>query len=176
MVFRAFEDRADLAGYHGALTRTKWDLSEPSCMLWQRLLGLPDIYGMPFRGRIDKWQLLDLLKSIGQPPENEQEDLDETSRIASCSRKSIRGCSVAFLEVSARCKCFVTSSGCYPGVWDMQIERVRHQREPVATPCCETIYPTGPIRAPREKGILTASSCPCSSGIGSRSGIQRATA
>ena len=36
------------------------------------------IFSMPTHGKIDKWQLLDLLNSIGQPPQNEQEDLDET--------------------------------------------------------------------------------------------------
>mmetsp|Transcript_45900 Transcript_45900/g.106716 ORF Transcript_45900/g.106716 Transcript_45900/m.106716 type:complete len:482 (+) Transcript_45900:28-1473(+) len=37
-----------------------------------------NVFGMPNKGRINKWQLLDLLKAIGQPPENEEQDLDET--------------------------------------------------------------------------------------------------
>merc|ERR1712187_596032 len=42
------------------------------------LNSLWNVYGMPNKGRINKWQLLDLLNAIGQPPENEDEDLDET--------------------------------------------------------------------------------------------------
>jgi len=38
------------------------------------------VYGMPNRGKINKWQLLDLLIAIQQPPENEDEDLDATFR------------------------------------------------------------------------------------------------
>lgn len=37
-----------------------------------------NVFGMPNRGRINKWQLLDLLTAIGQPPMNEEEDLDQT--------------------------------------------------------------------------------------------------
>merc|ERR1719329_164270 len=37
-----------------------------------------NVYGMPNKGRINKWQLLDLLKAINQPPEDEREDLDAT--------------------------------------------------------------------------------------------------
>jgi hypothetical protein len=37
-----------------------------------------DIYGMPNHGRINKWQLLDLLVAIDQTPENDAEDLDAT--------------------------------------------------------------------------------------------------
>ncbi|CAJ1439401.1 unnamed protein product, partial [Effrenium voratum] len=44
------------------------------------LRSLWDHYAMPHKGRIDKWQLLDLLKAINQPPENEEGDLDETFR------------------------------------------------------------------------------------------------
>eukprot|EP00933_Yihiella_yeosuensis_P081667 TRINITY_DN9532_c2_g1_i1.p1 TRINITY_DN9532_c2_g1~~TRINITY_DN9532_c2_g1_i1.p1 ORF type:complete len:480 (-),score=85.87 TRINITY_DN9532_c2_g1_i1:163-1494(-) len=39
-----------------------------------------NVFGMPHKGRINKWQLLDLLKAISQPPENEDEDLDQTFR------------------------------------------------------------------------------------------------
>lgn len=44
------------------------------------LKSLWDRYAMPHQGRIDKWQLLDLLKAINQPPEDEEGDLDETFR------------------------------------------------------------------------------------------------
>ena len=37
-----------------------------------------EIYAMPNKGKINKWQLLDLLNAIGQPPQNEQADLDAT--------------------------------------------------------------------------------------------------
>eukprot|EP00931_Biecheleriopsis_adriatica_P072668 TRINITY_DN47095_c0_g1_i1.p1 TRINITY_DN47095_c0_g1~~TRINITY_DN47095_c0_g1_i1.p1 ORF type:complete len:699 (-),score=112.45 TRINITY_DN47095_c0_g1_i1:138-2126(-) len=37
-----------------------------------------NVYAMPNKGKINKWQLLDLLNAIGQPPENEMEDLDAT--------------------------------------------------------------------------------------------------
>eukprot|EP00930_Biecheleria_cincta_P071125 TRINITY_DN58662_c0_g1_i2.p1 TRINITY_DN58662_c0_g1~~TRINITY_DN58662_c0_g1_i2.p1 ORF type:complete len:659 (-),score=111.42 TRINITY_DN58662_c0_g1_i2:229-2205(-) len=37
-----------------------------------------NVYAMPHKGKINKWQLLDLLTAIDQPPENEQEDLDAT--------------------------------------------------------------------------------------------------
>jgi hypothetical protein len=36
------------------------------------------VFGMPNKGKINKWQLLDLLNAINQPPENENEDLDLT--------------------------------------------------------------------------------------------------
>jgi len=37
-----------------------------------------NVYGMPNKGRINKWQLLDLLTAINQRPQNEGEDLDAT--------------------------------------------------------------------------------------------------
>lgn len=37
-----------------------------------------NVYGMPNKGRINKWQLLDLLKAVNQPPADEGEDLDAT--------------------------------------------------------------------------------------------------
>jgi len=42
------------------------------------LISMWSVYGMPNRGKINKWQLLDLLTAIGQPPQNEAEDLDQT--------------------------------------------------------------------------------------------------
>eukprot|EP00928_Gymnodinium_smaydae_P020239 TRINITY_DN17824_c0_g1_i1.p1 TRINITY_DN17824_c0_g1~~TRINITY_DN17824_c0_g1_i1.p1 ORF type:complete len:597 (-),score=72.22 TRINITY_DN17824_c0_g1_i1:314-2104(-) len=42
------------------------------------LTSMWNVYGMPNKGRINKWQLLDLLTAIEQPPENEAEDLDAT--------------------------------------------------------------------------------------------------
>jgi len=42
------------------------------------LRSLWNVYGMPNNGKINKWQLLDLLKAINQPPMNEGEDLDAT--------------------------------------------------------------------------------------------------
>eukprot|EP00434_Breviolum_minutum_P012236 symbB.v1.2.010788.t1/scaffold707.1/size170859/9 len=42
------------------------------------LKSLWDRYAMPHQGRIDKWQLLDLLKAINQPPEDEEGDLVAT--------------------------------------------------------------------------------------------------
>lgn len=39
-----------------------------------------NVYAMPNRGKINKWQLLDLLTAIDQPPANEEEDLDATFR------------------------------------------------------------------------------------------------
>jgi len=42
------------------------------------LESLWSVFGMPNKGKINKWQLLDLLMVIYQPPLNEAEDLDET--------------------------------------------------------------------------------------------------
>jgi len=42
------------------------------------LESLWNVFAMPNKGRINKWQLLDLLKAIDQPPENEGADLDDT--------------------------------------------------------------------------------------------------
>jgi len=44
------------------------------------LTSMWNVYGMPNKGRINKWQLLDLLTAIQQPPMNEDEDLDATFR------------------------------------------------------------------------------------------------
>eukprot|EP00746_Dinoflagellata_sp_MGD_P051848 gnl/MRDRNA2_/MRDRNA2_23046_c0_seq1.p1 gnl/MRDRNA2_/MRDRNA2_23046_c0~~gnl/MRDRNA2_/MRDRNA2_23046_c0_seq1.p1 ORF type:complete len:279 (+),score=59.65 gnl/MRDRNA2_/MRDRNA2_23046_c0_seq1:84-839(+) len=45
------------------------------------LKSLWDVFSMPHRGKINKWQLLDLLKAINQPPENEEDDLDATFKV-----------------------------------------------------------------------------------------------
>lgn len=42
------------------------------------LTSMWNVYAMPNKGKINKWQLLDLLKSIKQPPKDEGEDLDVT--------------------------------------------------------------------------------------------------
>lgn len=42
------------------------------------LTSMWNVYGMPNKGKINKWQLLDLLTAIKQPPQNEGEDLDAT--------------------------------------------------------------------------------------------------
>ncbi|CAK9114303.1 unnamed protein product [Durusdinium trenchii] len=52
----------------------------PSAEEEKVLKSLWDRYAMPHQGQIDKWQLLDLLKAIDQPPEDEEGDLDETFR------------------------------------------------------------------------------------------------
>lgn len=44
----------------------------------QVLESLWNVYAMPHKGRINKWQLLDLLKAIEQPPADEGQDLDDT--------------------------------------------------------------------------------------------------
>lgn len=47
----------------------------------QRVLeSMWNVYAMPNMGKINKWQLLDLLTAIKQPPQNEGEDLDATFR------------------------------------------------------------------------------------------------
>mmetsp|Transcript_145554 Transcript_145554/g.256627 ORF Transcript_145554/g.256627 Transcript_145554/m.256627 type:complete len:470 (+) Transcript_145554:98-1507(+) len=65
--------------YRGMLARRRsgtW--SGPTDQERAVLESLWNVYGMPNRGRINKWQLLDLLVAINQPPENEGDDLDET--------------------------------------------------------------------------------------------------
>mmetsp|Transcript_41786 Transcript_41786/g.130078 ORF Transcript_41786/g.130078 Transcript_41786/m.130078 type:complete len:198 (-) Transcript_41786:135-728(-) len=42
------------------------------------LQSLWSVFGMPNHGKINKWQLLDLLMAVYQPPTNEEEDLDAT--------------------------------------------------------------------------------------------------
>eukprot|EP00929_Paragymnodinium_shiwhaense_P098625 TRINITY_DN60100_c0_g1_i1.p1 TRINITY_DN60100_c0_g1~~TRINITY_DN60100_c0_g1_i1.p1 ORF type:complete len:627 (-),score=139.37 TRINITY_DN60100_c0_g1_i1:172-2052(-) len=44
----------------------------------QVMRSLWHVYSMPHHGKINKWQLLELLKAVGQPPENEGADLVET--------------------------------------------------------------------------------------------------
>jgi len=44
----------------------------------QVLDSLWEVFAAPNKGSINKWQLLDLLKAIKQPPQNEGEDLDAT--------------------------------------------------------------------------------------------------
>ncbi|CAE8684966.1 unnamed protein product [Polarella glacialis] len=50
------------------------------------LKSLWEHYSMPHKGKIDKWQLLDLLKAIDQPPQNETDDLDATFQEINTSR------------------------------------------------------------------------------------------
>eukprot|EP00930_Biecheleria_cincta_P085421 TRINITY_DN74810_c0_g1_i1.p1 TRINITY_DN74810_c0_g1~~TRINITY_DN74810_c0_g1_i1.p1 ORF type:complete len:750 (+),score=113.44 TRINITY_DN74810_c0_g1_i1:61-2250(+) len=66
-IFDAMVDRCRRRQFHGPTSEEEAVLKS----LWDR-------YAMPNNGKIDKWQLLDLLKAINQPPQDEAGDLDET--------------------------------------------------------------------------------------------------
>jgi len=66
-IFQSMVQRRRAKQFNGALPEEKKVLES----LWS-------VFAMPNKGRINKWQLLDLLKAIDQPPENEDGDLDDT--------------------------------------------------------------------------------------------------
>mmetsp|Transcript_13814 Transcript_13814/g.30447 ORF Transcript_13814/g.30447 Transcript_13814/m.30447 type:complete len:706 (+) Transcript_13814:86-2203(+) len=65
--------------YQGMLDRKRrGQFNGPSPQELEILTSMWQVFGMPNKGKINKWQLLDLLNAIGQPPRNEGEDLDAT--------------------------------------------------------------------------------------------------
>jgi len=66
-IYRNMSQRKNQGRYNGPTAEEREVLTS----LWA-------VFGMPNKGKINKWQLLDLLNAINQPPGNENEDLDET--------------------------------------------------------------------------------------------------
>ncbi|CAE8600384.1 unnamed protein product, partial [Polarella glacialis] len=74
-IFFEMVDRCRRHQFHGPTADEEKVLKS----LWEH-------YSMPHKGKIDKWQLLDLLKAIDQPPQNETDDLDATFQEINTSR------------------------------------------------------------------------------------------
>lgn len=66
-IYRAMLERKRRRQYRGPTPEEKEVLTS----MW-------NVFAMPNKGTINKYQLLDLLKAIKQPPENEDDDLDAT--------------------------------------------------------------------------------------------------
>merc|ERR1719296_174521 len=66
------------------------------------LTSMWNVYGMPNKGRINKWQLLDLLNSIKQPPADEEGDLDETFKERDTKKDGWIDCDEFLQEMTQR--------------------------------------------------------------------------
>jgi len=75
------------------------------------LQSLWNVYGMPNHGKINKWQLLDLLMAVYQPPQNEEEDLDQTFQEWDTKGDSFIDWDEFLQEVVQRVKDGITCSG-----------------------------------------------------------------
>lgn len=84
-----------------------------------------NVYAMPNKGKINKWQLLDLLMAICQPPQNEGEDLDDTFRQWDTKRDGVIDYDEFIQEMTQRVRDGITCSGaeCFKDMFQEMVTR-----------------------------------------------------
>mmetsp|Transcript_14336 Transcript_14336/g.32601 ORF Transcript_14336/g.32601 Transcript_14336/m.32601 type:complete len:552 (-) Transcript_14336:223-1878(-) len=93
----------------------------------QVLQSLWSVYGMPNKGKVNKWQLLDLLMAVFQPPQNDGEDLDATFQEWDTNKDGFVDWDEFLQEIVQRVKDGISCSGPerFAEIFQLMLERRR---------------------------------------------------
>jgi len=115
--------------------RNKGKFNGPTPDELQVLQSMWNVFAMPNKGRINKWQLLDLLLAIYQPPQNEEEDLDATFKEWDTKRDGVIDWDEFYAEICKRVNDGIGCSGpeYFAGIYRQMLERQQKNKFKGAT-------------------------------------------
>lgn len=101
----------------------------------QVLQSMWNVFAMPNKGRINKWQLLDLLLAIYQPPLNEDQDLDDTFKQWDTKKDGVIDWDEFYAEICQRVKDGISNSAAdyFAGLYEQMLDRKRQNKFQGAT-------------------------------------------
>jgi Ca2+-binding EF-hand superfamily protein len=91
--------------------RNRGQFNGPTPDELQVMQSMWNVFAMPNKGRINKWQLLDLLIALFQPPKDEGADLDDTFNAFDTKQDGVIDWEEFFQEICQRVKDGVPNSG-----------------------------------------------------------------